>query len=79
MGLEQKAKETKWIFRYLRGDKEEIDMGPYDTGEKAQEESDNMAGFGAMCTPAVEVPTDYELFTGEDENVEDKVDDTPVH
>ena len=67
MVLEEKTGETKWIFRYLRADRAEIDMGPYETREKAQKESDQMAKFGALCTQPIEVPKNYVLFQEEPE------------
>ena len=57
--------EVQWIYRYLRADREEIDMGPWDTQEEAQSNSDTHAKFGALCTGAVAVPRDYVLWKGE--------------
>ena len=54
-----------WIYKYLRADREEIDMGPYLDREVAQKASDEHASFGAMTTGAVEVPDDYQLYKGE--------------
>jgi hypothetical protein len=67
MTLEKTAEETQWIFRYLRADREEIDMGPYETQQKAQEERDNMASFGAMCSPPIEVSKGYKLYQGRED------------
>ncbi len=67
MSLEETAKETVWIFRYLRADLEEIDMGPYATEQEAQKSSDTMASFGATCSGAIGVPKDYKLYKGGDE------------
>ena len=52
----------KWIYRYLDAARNETDMGPYDTKEKAQKESDQHASYGAMTTGAIEVPDDYKLY-----------------
>ncbi|MBI5148407.1 hypothetical protein HZA33_01880 [Candidatus Pacearchaeota archaeon] len=57
-------KETKWIFRYIRGDLEEIDIGPYKTQEEAKGHRDKMSGFGAICSAPIEVSKDYELYKG---------------
>ena len=59
--IEQKV----WIFRYVRADFEEIDMGPYTTREKAAKASKKMADFGALCSSPLEVPKNYELYKGE--------------
>ena len=67
MPLEKTAKEIKWIFRYLRADREEIDVGPYDTSEEANTEKDKMASFGAMCSDPIEVSKDYELYQGRED------------
>ena len=56
-----------WIFRYLRADREEIDMGPYPTKEKAQKERDKMASFGATCSEPIKKPDDYKLWKGEED------------
>lgn len=54
-----------WIYRYLRRDsEEEIDMGPYNSKEEAQEASDKYASLGAITSGAIEVPDDYNLFEG---------------
>lgn len=58
-------KETQWIFRYLRAGRVEIDMGFYNSQEEAQKESNKMASYGALCTPAMEVTKDYKLYKGE--------------
>jgi len=57
---------SKWIFRYIRADREEIDMGPYSTREVAEEARKKMSSFGAICsTEPIEVSDDYELYKGE--------------
>lgn len=53
-----------WIFRYLRADRVDIGMGPYDTEEEAQEANDWMACFEALCTGPIEVEEDYKLYKG---------------
>ena len=46
MALEKRVEGTQWIFRYLRADREQIDMGPYTTQQEAQEESNrNLLNF----------------------------------
>lgn len=60
----EEQKKTQWIFRYLRADKVEIDMGPYVSEEEAQKASEEMGRFGAICTPAMEVAKDYRLYQG---------------
>ena len=66
MSLEETIEETKWIFRYLRADREEIEIGPYESKEVAQKERDQMASYGALCTPPIEVKANYELYQGEE-------------
>jgi len=56
-----------WIYRYLRADMEEIDMGPYGSEAEAREAAEAHASFGAIVTPAIEVPDDYRLWKGVDE------------
>ncbi|MBS3071188.1 hypothetical protein J4407_02735 [Candidatus Pacearchaeota archaeon] len=58
MGIKR---ETKWIFRYLRADREEIDLGPYNTKQEAKITRDNYSSHGVKCTEPIEVPKDYEL------------------
>lgn len=67
MTVEKTAEKTRWIFRYLRGDRSEIDMGPYTTREEAQKERDRMASFGALCTSPIEVSKGYQLYQGEED------------
>lgn len=64
MVLEERV-QTKWIFRYLRGDRNEVEMGPYKTRTEAQTERDRMASFGAMCSDPIEVAEDYVPFRDE--------------
>jgi hypothetical protein len=58
------VEETQWIFRYIRADGEEIDMGPYKTKEEAQRHRDEMASLGAICSEPIEVTKDYKLYKG---------------
>lgn len=57
----------KWWYRYIRADWNEIDMGPYDSREKAQEASDQHKSFGAMASNAFEKPDDYIPFGADDD------------
>ncbi|TSC78557.1 MAG: hypothetical protein G01um101429_733 [Parcubacteria group bacterium Gr01-1014_29] len=55
-----------WIYRYIRADREEIDMGPYVSREEADKTSQQHASFGAIVSEApIEVPDDYRLYKGE--------------
>ena len=56
-----------WWYRYLRADREEIDMGPYPDQPAAQKASDEHKSFGAMTSPAFEMPDDYKPFQGRDD------------
>ena len=67
MALEKTVEETQWIFRYIRADMKEIDMGPYKTQKEAKQHSNEMASFGAMCSPPVEVSKDYNLYKGNED------------
>ena len=55
----------KWIYRYLRADLAEIDMGPYATREEARSAMESHASFGATTTGPIEVANDYVLYKGE--------------
>lgn len=58
---------SKWIFRYIRADLEEIDMGPYPTEYHAQKAADEMSNFGAIISSKpIEVSDDYKLYKGAD-------------
>ena len=53
----------KYIYRWLRADREEIDSALYDTVGEAQAARDKHASFGAICSETViEVPDDYERY-----------------
>lgn len=53
----------KYIYRWLRADREEIDSTLYDTVAEAQAAKDKHASFGAICSEEViEVPDDYERY-----------------
>ena len=56
-----------WWYRYLRADREEIDMGPYPDQSTAQKSSDEHKSFGAMTSQAFEMPDDYKPFQDRDE------------
>lgn len=56
-----------WWYKYLRADREEIDMGPYKNREEAQKASDEHKSFGAMTSGAFEKPDDYRPYQGNDE------------
>jgi len=53
-----------WIYRYLRADLEEIDMGPYDSREEAETAMKTHASFGALCQGPIEVKDDHKLYKG---------------
>ena len=56
-----------WIYRYLRADREEIDMGPYATRDAADEVRKGHASYGATVPEEpIEVPEGYKLWKGED-------------
>ena len=67
MTLEKTVEETRWIFRYIRVDREEIDMGPYKTREEAQQAANEMASFGAICSSPIEVSKGYKLYKGNED------------
>ncbi len=67
MTPEQRIQDPQWIFRYIRADRQEIDMGPYTTEDEARKARDNMAGLGALCTPPIRVAKDYQLYRGEED------------
>lgn len=56
-----------WWYKYLRADREEIDMGPYKNREEAQKASDEHKSFGALTSGAFEKPDDYKPYQGSDE------------
>lgn len=60
----EKRENTKWIYRYLRADREEIDMGPYDSKKDAENAMKSHASFGALTEGPIEIDKDYELFKG---------------
>ncbi len=51
-----------WIFKYLRADRTEIDMGPYGSEEKAEKHRKKMEEIGAITTPVFEVKADYSFY-----------------
>jgi len=51
-----------WIYQYLDGARNEVDMGLYDTKEQCKLASKEHASFGAMVSPPIEVPEDYKLY-----------------
>jgi hypothetical protein len=55
-----------WIFKYVRADGEEIDVGLYSTREESEEGRLYMEGLGALVSEdSIEVPDDYRLYKGE--------------
>ena len=54
-----------WIYRYLRVDNEEIDVGPFPSKEEAQKTVDMIKACSASVAFVVEVPDDYKLFNPE--------------
>lgn len=55
----------KWIYRYLIPNREEIDIGPYDTKKEADAAMKVHASFGALTEGPIKVDKDYKLFKGE--------------
>lgn len=53
-----------WIYRYLRADQEEIDMGPYPTEGASEKARTRHASFGAPTTPSVEIDGNDLLYAG---------------
>jgi hypothetical protein len=54
----------RYIYKYLRADGEEIDMGLYDSKGDAEAAMKNHASFGALTKGPIEVDKSYELFKG---------------
>lgn len=55
----------KWIFKYIRVDGEEIDLGLYDTKEESEKQRLYMKSLGAITfKDSVEVLDDYKLYKG---------------
>lgn len=55
----------KWIFKYIRADGEEIDLGLYDIKEESEEQRLYMKDLGAIVSEeSIEVPDDYKLYKG---------------
>lgn len=55
-----------WIFRYIRADREEIDMGFYPTEYLTKKARDEMSKFGAICSEPIEVSDEYTLYKGKE-------------
>jgi len=63
-----------WIFRYVRGDRVNVDMGevrgdnevPFKSKNACKEASDQNSGFGAICSAPIEVPDNYVLQKHDD-------------
>ncbi len=53
-----------WWYKYLRADRNEIDMGPWRFKEEAEKARNDHASFGAMCTPVFETGDDYRAYQG---------------
>lgn len=55
-----------WIFKYIRLDLEEIDVGLYKTKEESEAGRLYMKQLGAIVSEdSIEVPEDYKLYKGE--------------
>ena len=52
-----------WIYKYIRADFEEIDMG-YPTKEEAERAMTEHSSLGALCTGPEEKSDDYKLYKG---------------
>jgi hypothetical protein len=53
-----------WIYRYIRADMEEIDMGPWGTEDECKEHMDKHASFGALCDGPIRVSANYKPYKG---------------
>lgn len=54
----------KYLYRWTRADREEIDSALYNTPEEAQAARDQHAKFGPLCSEVEEVPDDYAPYYG---------------
>ena len=54
----------KYLYRWLRADREEIDSALYDDRKDAQAARDQHAKFGPLCSEVEEVPDDYKPYHG---------------
>ncbi|OGY86915.1 MAG: hypothetical protein A2319_00015 [Candidatus Kerfeldbacteria bacterium RIFOXYB2_FULL_38_14] len=54
-----------YIYKWIRADLEEIDEGPFETGEEARKKRDRHASFGATCSDVQEVDNDYKPYKGD--------------
>ena len=54
----------KWIYKYIRADGEEIDMGFFATEGEAKKASKEHALFGALTTEPICVHDDYKIYKG---------------
>jgi len=59
----------QWIFRHLRSNMREVDIGPYNSKKDAEEQRDEQASHGELVSPVMPIPNGYRLFNAE---VEDK-------
>ncbi|MGC9049010.1 MAG: hypothetical protein ACP5IX_02230 [Patescibacteria group bacterium] len=58
----KKTRERKWIFRYIRADLVEIDMGFFKSKKEAEKARNKMASFGAICSEPIRVKDNYGLY-----------------
>jgi len=58
------APSEHWIYKYIRADGEEIDMGPYPSEGMARRRAQEHAKFGALTSKPEQVDDDYKLYTG---------------
>lgn len=52
----------KWIYKYLRADGEEIDMGPFSSEQECSAAMNDHARFGALTVGPTEVDSNYKLW-----------------
>ncbi len=64
-----------WIYRYIRADMEEIDMGPYAAQEEADEARREHASCGAIVSEKpIEVSDGYKLWKGNVMNIKVEIE-----
>lgn len=61
-----------WIYKYIRVDLEEIDVGLFETQQDAKQAKQEHASFGAVTQGPFQVAEDYELYKGSQEAADDE-------
>lgn len=55
-----------WIFKYIRADREEVDIGLYQTKDDSERGRLYPESLGAIISKnSIEAPEDYKLYKGE--------------